>query len=119
MFKITKFVIAAALTAIIAAPIMAQEDECPCWTEDDLNYETFVSEKGACITRDGIYIMLVGQNRASGRLEQAQVSQNSSGVETCFYQTSEATIFRFHNVTENQFNACFAMVSLECEKDDR
>ena len=36
MFQITKFVIAAALTAIIAAPIMAQVPVCPCWNEEEL-----------------------------------------------------------------------------------
>ena len=37
MFKITKFVIAAALTAIIAAPVMAQKVDCPCWTPVDVH----------------------------------------------------------------------------------
>ena len=36
MFQITKFVIAAALTAIIAAPVMAQ-GTCPCWNAIDIS----------------------------------------------------------------------------------
>ena len=114
MFKITKFVIAAALTAIIAAPVMAQV-ECPCWGDSELDTDDFAKGDYICFENEGNYALLLGEDPETKELEQAQVSQNLMGEAQCFYQPSrDQESHKLNNVNSNQFTECYNIIITEC-----
>ena len=119
MFKITKFVIAAALTAIIAAPIMAQVPVCPCWALENLATEEFAGEDLGCIFGSTEhYVLLLGEDVTTNRLEQAQVSINLRDEKKCLYQQSQGNSYKLHDLNEGEYAACGSTLKEACEARD-
>ena len=117
MFKITKFVIAAALTAIIAAPGMAQV-VCPCWDANDLDDLGTYGPDQICKVNGKYPAQIAGEDSA-GNTQNAQVTQDFGLLEisSCYYGPNE--IHPLDNDTtisdDNVDQWCIQLISNECE----
>ena len=115
MFKITKFVIAAALTAIIAAPVMAQV-ECPCWKADDLSKIGYYGSEVYCELHGPEYLARIYGKDKDGNDEDAYVTVDFviEDESACYYNSytaSEAETIDSLDVYKN----CVQLISNECE----
>ena len=120
MFKITKFVIAAALTAIIAAPIMAQEDECPCWpgvnlsdvgaTVLDICEINFTGPSGTFY-----HAFLSGKN-AAGDAEQANIFTDVTKMNCRLIYGNPPLVTMESNLDGGSQIVCLRSIKGECER---
>ena len=135
MFQITKFVIAAALTAIIAAPIMAQADPCPCWTAVELRalatdrvevctvpQYTFTELEGGTGTYVLEYMLAAVMNGYSVNndgteeyFDEAEVYVAPDSISGCHYEIEIDEAFNLtESINPDQFDACVDLVRAEC-----
>ncbi len=95
------------------------ENECPCWTEDELDG---VADGGTIFCGGpslGVSLLILGPDLVSGLHEDIATADESNGLpRTCSYQELKlgpgGAINRFFEITFEQFEACSASIQAQC-----